>query len=324
MTVQTPLLLTASKQHFHPTQSTQSHLKYLSLIILVLQTSSIALILRHTRRQQVEYQASTAVFLTEVVKLVVSAIALCIQQRTFFPKSMIDSLLHRDALRMLLPAALYAVQNNLLFIALSNLDSVTFQVLNQTKIITTAFFAWVLLDKRLSAWQGVALAMLTAGVVLVQLGPRGEVGPAAGNRMLGLVVILLAAASSGFASCYFEKTMKSPNTSMWIRNIQLALFSGFFSFALMVMKAGDEISSNGLLSGYTGWVWVVVFNQAIGGICVSLVLKYADSILKSFATSLSIIVSSVISMVWFDFIPSLPFCTGSALVLAAVFLYSSQ
>jgi UDP-sugar transporter A1/2/3 len=51
---------------------------------------------------------------------------------------------------MLVPAALYAVQNNLLFIALSNLDSVSYQVLYQSKIATTAFFAWLMLNKHLN------------------------------------------------------------------------------------------------------------------------------------------------------------------------------
>lgn len=35
--------------------------------------------------------------------------------------------------------------------------------------------------------------------------------------------------------------------------------------------------------------------QAVGGLVVAVVIKYADNILKGFATSLSIIVSAIIS-----------------------------
>lgn len=39
--------------------------------------------------------------------------------------------------------------------------------------------------------------------------------------LIGLVAILLACVSSGFSGVYIEKILKSSDTSMWIRNIQL-------------------------------------------------------------------------------------------------------
>lgn len=46
--------------------------------------------------------------------------------------------------------------------------------------------------------------------------------------------------------------------------------------------------------------------QAIGGLIIAAVIKYADNIIKGFATSLSIILSSVVSyFVLNDFTPSL-------------------
>ncbi|GAB2209787.1 hypothetical protein Droror1_Dr00027012, partial [Drosera rotundifolia] len=39
-----------------------------------------------------------------------------------------------------LPAAIYALQNSLLQIAYTNLDCLTFSILNQTKLFFTAFF----------------------------------------------------------------------------------------------------------------------------------------------------------------------------------------
>ncbi len=45
--------------------------------------------------------------------------------------------------------------------------------------------------------------------------------------------------------------------------------------------------------------------QAVGGLIVALVMKYADNILKGFATSLSIVLSSVVSYFFLsDFHPS--------------------
>lgn len=44
-----------------------------------------------------------------------------------------------------LPAAIYALQNSLLQISYKNLDSLTFSILNQTKLFFTAFFTYIIL-----------------------------------------------------------------------------------------------------------------------------------------------------------------------------------
>ncbi|CAJ0918101.1 19896_t:CDS:2, partial [Entrophospora sp. SA101] len=46
---------------------------------------------------------------------------------------------------------------------------------------------------------------------------------AAQNPIIGLIAVITSCVSSGFAGCYFEKILKTSETSMWIRNIQLAI-----------------------------------------------------------------------------------------------------
>lgn len=49
----------------------------------------------------------------------------------------------------------------------------------------------------------------------------------------------------------------------------------------------------------------LLFLQALGGLVIAAVIKYADNILKGFATSLSIILSTLISYFWLqDFNPT--------------------
>ena len=67
--------------------------------------------------------------------------------------------------------------------------------------------------------------------------------------------------------------------------------------------------------------WFVVSQQAVGGLIVALVIRYADNILKGYATSLSIIVSAVVSVCIFDFSLTILFMVGAALTVSAVFLY---
>ena len=74
-----------------------------------------------------------------------------------------------ETLKLLIPSGLYTLQNNLLFIALSNLDAATYQVTYQLKILTTAVFSVIMLGKKLDMYKWVSLVILTIGVSFVQV-----------------------------------------------------------------------------------------------------------------------------------------------------------
>lgn len=69
-------------------------------------------------------------------------------------------------------------------------------------------------------------------------------------------------------------------------------------------------------------VWLIILLQAFSGLLVAVVVKYADNILKGFATSAAIVISCVVSMYLFDFQLSAQFVVGSTLVIVATFVYS--
>jgi len=58
----------------------------------------------------------------------------------------------------------------------------------------------------------------------------------------------------------------------------------------------------------------VIVLQAIGGLVVAAVVKYADNILKGFGSSISIVISCVLEFLFFDFHPTVKFILGALLV----------
>ena len=57
---------------------------------------------------------------------------------------------------------------------------------------------------------------------------------------------------------------------------------------------------------------------------VAAVLKYADAVLKGYATAISVLLTGVLSMVLFGTELSVEYALGMTNVLAAVFLYNAQ
>ena len=228
--------------------------RWLLLVLLVVQTSLMVLILRYSRTTTTTpYLASTVVLFTECLKFVLCLLLLLWQRRcspgltaTVFRQEVLWR--PGETARLAVPASLYTLQNNLLILALTNLDAATYQVTYQLKILTTAVFSVLLMGKRLTFRQWVSLVLLTIGVVLVQVPVHqaAAVDSAGRDQVVGLVAVLTACFSSGFAGVYYEKLVKeSSQPSLVIRNLQLGLFSLFFAAAGMLLNDWELIRDGG-------------------------------------------------------------------------------
>jgi len=334
--------------------STDSLLRYGTLIILVLQTTATVLLLRYSRtRPGQPYLASTAVMLNECCKFTVCVFSLYAQRgfsirRSF--RAFREEILGRpkETLKLIVPSGLYCLQNNLLFIALTNLDAATYQVTYQLKILTTALFSVLLLKKQIKSVQWFSLLILTIGVSLVQIpsvstpeieselknanvssheNPQVVIDEnSQSEELIGLMAVLVACFSSGFAGVFFEMLVKTgAQPSVVIRNLQLGIFSLVFATSAVIFNDWDAVAKDGFFQGYNVLVFIIIVLQAFGGLVVAMTVKYADNILKGFATSISIIVSSVFSyLVLNDLSPGGYFVIGTCLVILATFMYGSS
>ncbi|KAI5248141.1 nucleotide-sugar transporter [Aureobasidium subglaciale] len=147
------------------------------------------------------------------------------------------------------------------------------------------------------------------------------------NASIGLATVLIACILSGLAGVYFEKVLKDSNhkTSLWVRNVQLSFYSLFPAlFVGVIFKDGAELAKHGFFAGYNWVVWSAIFLQAIGGVLVALVVNYSDNIAKNFATSISIVISFLASVWFFNFEITSNYVLGTAVVLLATYLWTSD
>jgi len=233
-----------------------------------------------------------------------------------------------ECLKTAVPAVLYLIQNNLQYVAVTHLDAPTYAVTYQTKLLWVAVCSTLFLGKTLERHQWLALVILMLGVCSVQLSQASSADTHATSqtaRILGVVILLLAALCSSLAAVSFEKLLKGVKVGLWTRNLQLAVFSIMCSIVpLLVSTDGERVLRDGFFHGYTWLTWSCIAMNAFGGLLVGAVINYCDAILKDIAIGASIVVSAFGSMYLFDFQPQSGFTIGVALVSYAVPLYAGR
>ena len=285
----------------------------------------------HTSRTAIpssrQYSAASAVLLNELLKGSISlaiAVSRVESKRATFRRVARD-IFSPDCWKLAIPAILYVVQNNLQYVAASNLNAATFQVTCQIKILTTAAFSVLLLRKHLTPTKWLALFFLAVGVGIVQIQSgdshaKHDADMSTMDPLLGFFTVIAACFTSGLAGVYFEMVLKNSQADLWVRNIQLSLFS--LLPAILPALLETQSFPSGLFRNFGLWAWATVLTQVLGGLITAVVIKYADNILKGFATSLSIVISFVASVILFEFTITLAFVVGACIVLGSIWLYN--
>ncbi|SGY68302.1 BQ5605_C004g02876 [Microbotryum silenes-dioicae] len=264
------------------------------------------------------------------------------------------------------------------YVAARNLSIPVFQITFQIKTVVTALCAVVMLGRRLTALQWVTLITLGAGVASMQLGAihaksGGDPGHSPNvsaeedmNHLAGVGAVLVSCFASAIAATYFELVIKKPAVvpqireymmvappdlkpaSLWIRNIQLSLFSTLFGIAVVLVQASPahfafhgglsldfkgtldplehwydpfSLAAEGFFEGFNSVTWFVVALQTIGGLLIALAIKYADNVAKSFALSVSIVFTFLLSVLMFDFQVTPSTAIGALAVVGSTMLF---
>eukprot|EP00080_Pristionchus_pacificus_P003091 PDM63111.1 ugtp-1 [Pristionchus pacificus] len=284
------------------------------------------------------YSSTTVVLLSEVVKMSISVAMLfytygckftefkhCLSKYYFGQP--------RELAKMSVPSIAYAIQNNLDFVALSNLDPGVYQVTTQLKVVTTAVFMVLFLGRRFSRTRWFAILLLFAGVALVQLNSvlsnsssqSSVKGAHKENYLLGIIAVLCTCVTAGFAGVYFEKMLKDGgSTPFWVRNLQMYSCGVISATCGMLMAESSDVFVKGFFYGYDEKVIAIIGLLSVGGVYISLVMKHLDNLHKSFASAVSILLVVLLSFFIFDGITiGFFFLAGAATVCGAVLLYNS-
>jgi UDP-sugar transporter A1/2/3 len=258
------------------------------------------------------FSAVELIFASEIVKLLMSAVlsTLSFQQDKIGAKL---SPFHRLATlafqgkKVIIVVLLYSFSNMIPFYSISRIGAPIYTVCLQLKILTTAAFSKFVLGKQISSAKWRALFLLVIGCILVAspiINQENNDEIAKSNHfqaVLGLLSVLLLCSISGFASVYLESVVKDQDDKLniWDRNFQLAMYSVVVLAITNIAErnisyTNSNVENYGFGQGWNIRAVMLVLLQAVGGILVAATLKYADAVLKCFATAVAIIITSII------------------------------
>lgn len=225
-----------------------------------------------------------------------------------------------------LPAAIYALQNSLLQISYKNLDSLTFSMLNQTKLLFTAFFGYIILRQKQSIQQIGALFLLIVAAVLLSIGEGTSKNSSIGNPeeilLHGIVPVLVASVLSGLASALCQWASQVKKHSSYLMTIEMSIFGSLCLLASMYKSPdGDAIRRHGFLYGWTPLTLVPVVANALGGILVGLVTTYAGGVRKGFVIVTALLVTALLQFIFDGKPPSFYCLVALPLVITSISIY---
>ena len=237
----------------------------------------------------------------------------------------------RSFLEFGLPAAIYALENNINYWALKNLKTpMAFVVFGHVETPLVAFLSILVLRRRYTGYQWMAIFLLVDGVMQTEMAiceaeGNGRCSRLADFPIASLAAVMLSRAVAAVAGISTEFLFKRRlDTSIYLQNIQLYSFGVLTNLLILGMREPQRYGEGTFFEGFTPVVGGVIICAALQGMFVSAVIKHMSSLEKCFASGAAIFLNAMISAWNGHFDLNVAFFLGSAVVVVSITLYAME
>lgn len=311
--------------------------KVLAIMTQFIFTCSIALLTKATLNTgEYLYNTQTVPFFAEVAKLFISVILFFyswktdVQSKNISDISSANFTFYSNILLSAIPSAMYFVSNNLNFIIIRELGASNFQLLTNLKILSTAFCHRMVMEVTLSALQYRMLFLLSLGFMTSQtshysssgVNLEKSVAHRYSSNMFGYLLMSCNILLAAFSSVFCEKFLKQTKNNLHFQNILLYSWGVLFAVVSILIKNNLSFYAiNYLLEGHSLLSFMLIGSYTFSGIAVSAVLKFTDSITKTFVTIACTFFVIIVSIIWLEESLRLEQLCGCIVVAIAIDIY---
>lgn len=258
---------------------------------------------------------------SELLKIAFCTAGLCYRHATLGPDAARLWLGLRHTAAFAPPAVTYLVMNGFFVYGNKIVSPARWQLLGNMKIMTTAVIGWLVMSQPLQPLQWLALGLLSGSTCLGQW--AGEEGVGDETPLLGFCINMLCCVLSGLGAVLTERLLKSSaskDLSIFATNVHMAIHTVIFNTGALMLSTS---SLGGALPEIIVQLPVLLAlgNEALSGILLSQIMRFADSNVKNYAFSVSVFTTIGFSSLLFNYWPRLGFYVGALLVLFSLALY---
>ncbi|CDR99891.1 related to UDP-galactose transporter [Sporisorium scitamineum] len=237
---------------------------------------------------------------------------------TRVPSTLVEHILSQvfqlQGLRLVIPALIYVIQNNLYLYAASELEPAFFQALWQMRILMSATLSWVVLKKRILPIQWLCILGIFCGVMLVKSATTttsrapsssdvdAALTPAnasSAKTLTASLALCAAAALSSTAGVILEFIFRDRSVNLWASNVQLSCFSILPAACIVFFRDASHLGPVLHDLRASPWPMGVVFCQSFNGMMIAMLLKKAGVIINDFTSAVSIVLTFALNEMLF-------------------------
>eukprot|EP01105_Mastigella_eilhardi_P021326 TRINITY_DN5159_c0_g1_i2.p1 TRINITY_DN5159_c0_g1~~TRINITY_DN5159_c0_g1_i2.p1 ORF type:complete len:302 (+),score=64.52 TRINITY_DN5159_c0_g1_i2:41-946(+) len=275
-----------------------------------------------TRRFGSRVASHTLILAAELSKVITGLVSIIsspeLRHRFFSEFSLRESLKTAG-----MPAAVYAIHVILTRRAILNLGPTAFQVLNQTKLLWTAMFSYLILGKKQTFHQMIALGILFLSALILAVGEAEAAMTAGVSLFSGVLPAAMAALLSAFAGTLCEVALKKRGKNVLTYSAELGAFTALSILPVAYMTGGARATSMAtmLTSGWDLKAVIPVLTNLLGGVLSGVVTKMHGATAKAKAAVAGMVLCAMVETLLSGELPTLRVWVTLPLVASGMILH---